>query len=153
MTSQSGPNILAALFCERVLTERDSVPTLIRLVDRFVQVVTIGPETSEQDAIAMSRAPMFTSLSFFVWLQSQSSGSHQLAIRFVYDDSSESFFVHEQPVDFSSSGEGGFFVINLASPFPREGKVWAEVLIDAIIRTRASLTLVRTVQRPTPVAQ
>jgi hypothetical protein len=37
-----GPYVATAVFCERVLTERDGVPSLIRVVDRFTLAVPPG---------------------------------------------------------------------------------------------------------------
>jgi len=44
---ETGPHIVNATFCEKVLIEPDGVLSLIRLVDRFTQTAT-GPEPPEQ---------------------------------------------------------------------------------------------------------
>lgn len=45
-TFETGPYLQAALFCERVLDEKDNVKSLIRLVDRLVVQAT-GPDVPD----------------------------------------------------------------------------------------------------------
>ena len=58
---ETGPYLQAALFCERVLDEKDNVKSLIRVIDRL-QVQSRGPQTPE--AMPEVRRDLVAYLSF-----------------------------------------------------------------------------------------
>ena len=130
-----GPHVVTAVFCERVLVETDSVPTLVRVVDKHTETlrrVEGLPET----------VPLTPELIFYIGIRPERAGKHSLEFRLVYDGEATPLYPpHRQPVEFASAERGMNLKINLAATYPRPGKVWAEVYIDGTLRTRSPLTL------------
>ena len=56
MTESSGPYLVAALLCEKVLQEKDNTISVIRIIDRLaVTVNALGsPETMQPTAVSLN---------------------------------------------------------------------------------------------------
>ncbi len=135
MTTQGGPYIAVAVFCEKVLREQDGVLSAIRIVDRIIQTAIGG---GPQDEVL----PVTVNLTAFVALKSGSArGTHEVTVR------------PEKPsgmrlpvVRISALLEGEERGTNIVMPMQfvadEEGLYWFDIVIDEQLLTRIPLRVV-----------
>jgi hypothetical protein len=128
--SPGGPYLLAALICEKVLTETDGVQSVIRIIDRITHM-----EPVEDLAEPMKRFPY--QLAFFLLLKAGAArGSRTLEVRFV-KPSGESPEPLVQQLYFEGEDDRGVVVYaQMAVEFDMPGVHWFDVLVDNELLTR-----------------
>lgn len=146
---ETGPHIVNATFCEKVLIEDDGVLSLIRLVDRFTQTAT-GPEPPEQ-------MPPFVltdrDLHMVITLKSDKAKG-RCTVKIVAEAPSG---VRTPIGDYDVNLPGGNHGINLNIginfAFQHEGVYWFDVLLGGpreqkdVLMTRAPLQVLYQRQR------
>lgn len=139
----SGPFLTAALFCERVLEERDGVLTLVRIVDRFIQRAA-GPSPPPE----MPSFPI--NVTVFISVKSGAArGRHTITVR-PEDPSGLQLEAVQLPVLFEGEDRGSNLVLNVGFQAEHEGLYWFDVLLDEkALLTRMPL---RVVYEPTRLA-
>ncbi len=123
---ETGPHIVIATFCEKVLLEPDGVLSLIRVVDRFTQTAT-GPEPPDQ------MPPFIVSdreLRMVVALKSDKAKG-RCAIKVVAEDpSGVRTPVGESDVTLPGGNQGVNLNIGVNFAFQHEGVYWFDVILD-----------------------
>jgi hypothetical protein len=127
--SVSGPYVVAALLCEKVLIEQGGVPTFVRVVDRFTvpmfsQPIPAGVQVPPQAVQAF--------LVVMIRAADMGAGRHTLTIKLEKPDGR--YAPQQQaPIFFQGSGEHGAMLqmpIFLANP--EEGLYWFEIFFDEL---------------------
>jgi len=133
MGFETGPHLQMALFCERVLEEKDGVLSVVRVIDRVVQTAT-GPG-------APADMPAFPyNLTMVISVKSgKAKGGHEIAI--TQEAPSGIRTELGRPVRFLLEGEerGHNLVIRVTITFEAEGLYWFDVNLDGELVTRMPL--------------
>lgn len=135
---ENGPFLSAAFFCEKILTEKDGVPSAIRIVDRV--------ERSSSDPDAPEHMEPFTyALTLFISLKSGSArGDRQLKIAMV-KPSGEYALPAFQTVHFEGEDDQGVaIVVEMKLGFDLEGLYWFELELNDVLLTRVPLRVIYT---------
>jgi hypothetical protein len=133
MNDHGGPWVQMAAFCEKVLIERDGVPSVIRVIDQITHTIA-GPEAP--DALP----PFNVQLQVIVMLKAGRARGR-----------SEFTLVVERPdgirreagtgsVHFEGGPNSGANIpISLVVTFEMEGLYWFDLLVDGRLMTRMPL--------------
>lgn len=120
--SKTGPHLGMAVFCERVLEEKDGVQTLVRVVDT-VTLTASGP-----DAAPALPASQFRAFCVIDLKSGAARGRH--AVRLTFEKpSGERTPSTELPIEFEPQ-RGSRLVIELAIDLDQEGLWWCDVELD-----------------------
>lgn len=130
-----GPYLQMAIFCERVLQERDGVISAIRIIDRITRAAS-GPATPEE----MPPVPV----NLFVLLAFKSGsarGRHTVHLR-PEDPSGLKLAETSLPILFEAEDQGAVITLNLGFEAQHEGLYWFDVSLDEELITRMPLRVV-----------
>ena len=121
MDAPTGPYLIVACLCEKVLIEQDGVNSLVRIVDQITHHGS-GPDLPEQ------MPPVKTELYLVVNLKpGRTKGSHQIVLRLVKPDGT----VHstqQVPVAFhGGEDQGASLNLLLKGEYDLEGLYWFEI--------------------------
>jgi hypothetical protein len=123
MVPKPGPHIAMAVFCERVLDEKDGVLSVIRIVDRFTITVRGPGVPSEMPAGQIN-------VTLVVGLRSgNAKGRHSLSI-WPELPSGERATKTEMPVFFEGEERGVNAVLQIVMPITQEGLYWFDLILD-----------------------
>jgi Family of unknown function (DUF6941) len=130
----SGPYLVAALLCERVLQEKDETVSIIRMVDRITLTVpaSISPETLP---------PLPLNLTLFLSFKSGSArGRNTIKLKI---ESPSGFNLPEQllPVLFEGEDRGVNLILALNMVVDQEGVYWFDILLEEDRITRIPLRI------------
>jgi hypothetical protein len=140
MAFERGPYLTAAMFCERVLHERDGVLTAIRIIDRIMQTAT-GPEPPDE----MPPVPLqLTALIAFK--SGEARGSMNLALT-PEDPSGRRLGTFTQGVLFEGEDRGVNLVMAVNFVAELAGLYWFDLALDHEPVTRIPLRVVYTTTR------
>ena len=131
--SLSGPHIQAAFLCERILQERDGVPSFIRVVERFFVPVPIG-----QLPPGVQIQPPVLQIQLVVSLKAGSLGAGKYSIRVKQNkpDGSEGLDT-THPVFLNGSDDNGILLgIPMVIVAPEEGLWWFDIYFEGMLMTR-----------------
>lgn len=132
--SESGPYLVAALLCEKVLQEKDETVSIIRMIDRVTLTVpaSLSPETLP---------PLPLTLMLFLAFKSGSArGRHTIKLRI---ESPSGIKLPEQllPVLFEGEDRGANLNLALNMVVDQEGVYWFDILLEAELITRIPLRI------------
>jgi hypothetical protein len=144
----TGPHLVVAALCEKVLTEADGVLSVIRIVDRITQSAT-GPEAPDE-------MPPFIldTLTMLVALRSdQARGRYGIKIR---PEAPGGFQMPsaEQGIHLQSGPSGTNLILPLVVPISTEGVYWFDIFLTGPapqrerLLTRVPLEIVYQPHRP-----
>jgi len=130
----SGPYLVAALLCERVIQEKDETVSIIRIVDRITLTVpaSIAPETLP---------PLPLNLTLFLSFKSGSArGRNTIKLKI---ESPSGFKLPEQllPVLFEGEDRGVNLILALNMIVDQEGVYWFDILLEEEHITRIPLRI------------
>ena len=131
-----GPYLAAAVFCEKVLQEKDGVASIIRVVDRLI-ITASGPEPPE-------KMPPFT-LRTTVFLSFKSGiAKGSATVKFIPTDPDRRRLTPETllPVFFEGDDRGADVVAEVTLQVKQEGLYWFEVWLDERLVTKMPLRVV-----------
>jgi hypothetical protein len=133
MNERPQPHISAALLCERILTEKDGVQTLVRIVD------TLTGRYSATEVPPGSKARV----KFQVWLvvtlkSGEAKGKYTLRVR-MNDPSGKQVELSEEMPIVLDGGEHGVNVNILLDLTVTDGLFWVDVMVDDRVLTRVPL--------------
>ncbi|MBI4609615.1 MAG: hypothetical protein HY726_11470 [Candidatus Rokubacteria bacterium] len=133
-----GPYLSTAVFCEKVLQEKDGVASVIRIVDRFI--VTISASGSEPPE---KMPPMTITTTAFLSFKSGFAKGSQV-IKLVPRDPSGRPMAPEAllPVFFEGDDRGASVTVNVTFRVEEEGLYWFDVLLGDRLMTKIPLRVV-----------
>lgn len=119
---ERGPYIQAALFCERVLQEKDGVSSLIRVIDRLTHTVG-GP----RETVPEKLEPFSYQMTLVVMLKSgRARGSYQVRID-IEPPSGEVRPGPSFPIHLEGDDRGVNLILNMNVQFTEPGLYWFNV--------------------------
>ena len=138
-----GPYLVTAVFCERVLQERDGVLSLIRVVDRWniAGPSETMPTTSIQTVLCLS----FKSGIF--------RGPADVTVTPISPDGNRLRTFVRQQVNFEGDDDRGVNLnVNMSFPVAEPGLYWFEIAVRDEVLTRTPLRVLyqRTGSQPPP---
>lgn len=129
----SGPYVAAALFCERVLVEKDEVISAIRVVDRFTHRVTGGGTPRDMP-------PTTVTLTLLVALRSgDARGRSEVRTEVELPSGLKQPFGMTISVNFDGDERGNNLIFPLQWEVDQEGLYWFTVFVDDRPLTRVPL--------------
>jgi hypothetical protein len=134
--SFSGPHLFAAFLCEKILIERDNVPTFVRVAERFMVPVFVG-----QPPAGVQLPPQIVQTTLVVGLKSGDlgAGKHTVRVKMQKPDGS---YLQENlaPVFFNGGDDNGALIgMPIAVMSPDEGLYWFEIYFEAALLTRVPM--------------
>jgi hypothetical protein len=122
---ETGPHIVTAAFCEKVLVETDGVLSLVRMVDRFTQTAT-GPDPPEQ-------MPPFVlterDLRMVITLKSDQAKGRFVVKIVAEAPSGMRTPIGESDVNLPGGNQGVNLNIGVNFAFQHEGIYWFDVIL------------------------
>ena len=134
LDEHSGPYLVAAILCEKILQEKDEIISLIRMVDRLAITVnaTGSPETLP---------PIPINLNMLISLKSgKARGRNTVKLR---TETPSGLKLPDQllPVLFEGEDRGVNLIVNLNIVVDQEGVYWFDVLLEEKFLTRIPLRI------------
>src|SRR5260370_5270472 len=134
-TPESGPYLVAALLCEKVLQEKDGIVSIIRMVDRITLTASasISPE---------ALPPLTLNLTLFLAFKSGSArGSNTIKLRI---ESPSGIKLPEQllPIFFEGEDRGANLILALNMVVDQERVYWFDILLEEELFTRVPLRVI-----------
>ena len=131
--SIGGPFLQMAVFCERVLHEKDDVLSAIRIIDRFTHTVS---------SAEVIMPPLKLEFSMLISFKSgDAKGKSELKIR-PNAPSGKELPGFSGPILFEGGERGANIIIKLGFEAKEEGVYWFDVILDEKLITRMSLQVV-----------
>jgi hypothetical protein len=131
---QSGPYLIAAMLCEKVLQEKDGAISVIRVVDRIAVTVNAAssPETMPPTAV-----------SLYALISLKSGSARGRATVKWRTETPSGLKLPDQlfPVLFEGEDRGVNLIITLNMVVEQEGVYWFSVLLDEQLLTRIPLRI------------
>ena len=131
----SGPYLIAAILCEKVLQEKDETVSIIRMIDRVTLTVpaSISPETLP---------PLPLNLTLFLSFKSGSAkGRNTIKLRI---ESPSGIKLPEQllPILFEGEDRGANLILALNLVVDQEGVYWFDIFLEEELITRIPLRMI-----------
>lgn len=132
-----GPYFLAALLCEKVLTEADGVKSIVRIIDRVTRTVTDPNPPLEME-------PFDYDLHLFARFKSGETGRGGYRLKLsVEKPSKEITRAVEQTIFFEGEEDRGVDVIaNVGIRFEMQGIYWFHVYLNDVPLTKVPLRVI-----------
>lgn len=131
--SGGGPHLAAAFLCERILQEKDNVPSFIRVVDRFT--VPVPPKLP---AGMQLMAPPVLQFMLVVSLKAGSlpAGKYALRVKLVKPDGTQ--MQDNTAHVFINGGDDNGALVGMPSALvnPEEGLYWFDIYFEDGLLTR-----------------
>jgi len=133
-TESSGPYLVAALLCEKVLQEKDGTISVIRMIDRITLTVNTldSPETIPSTII---------NLSALISLKSGSARGKGIVKLRVETPSGLKLLDQLLPVLFEGDDRGVNLIVAFNMVIDQEGVYWFDVLLEEQLLTRVPLRI------------
>jgi hypothetical protein len=134
----SGPHLAAAFLCEKVLQERDGVPSYIRVVDRFSIVIPpkLPAGVSLPPGFQVPAPVIQAFLVIAVKAGSLGVGKYNLVIKMNKPDGSLQQ-ENTVPIFLNGSDDNGVAAISpLVIVGPEEGLFWIDIYFEESLLTR-----------------
>ena len=133
-TESSGPYLVAALLCEKVLQEKDETISVIRMIDRITLTVSAlgSPETIPSTII---------NLSALISLKPGSARGKGIVILRVETPSGLKLPDQLLPVLFEGDDRGVNLIVAFNMVIDQEGVYWFDVLLEEQLLTRVPLRI------------
>jgi len=137
MVYETGPYLVAAVLCERVIQENDGVLTFIRIIDK-ITATAAGPSPVVPDRMP----PVPVNLTLAIVLRpGEARGRHRVTVR-PEAPSGQRLPEVELPVTFAGSADtGANLLVNLNMIAQEEGLYWFDTLLNDDLLTRTPLRI------------
>jgi len=132
---EGGPFLTAALFCERVLQEKDGVLSAIRIIDRLTHTRT-GPDAPDAMPAFQVQISILTAFK-----SGDVKGKQELIIKGT-SPSGKALPVISVPLLFEGGERGTNVNIGYAFQAEEEGLYWFDVTLNGTIYTRIPLRII-----------
>ena len=139
---QTGPYIQAALFCELVLDEKDSVKSLIRIIDR-ITIEARGPDVPS--TMPVIQRDLIGVLMF-------KSGEARGAVSITVTLTRPSGLTDPEPIwqgspHFEGGTRGNNIILNMRTRFSEPGPYWYNIYVGDRLVTKMPLEIVYTTMK------
>jgi len=135
-----GPLITVAAFCERILDEKDSVPSLIRLVDRIILHLPPSPlKTDTGEPVEPS-----IEISFYIRLTTFRVGGTYELLLVMKNPSGKETEVVRHPITLEQNKSGLNFKAALTLGIKEAGLYWMRIFLDNQFFTQIPLEVLLT---------
>ena len=146
----SGPHLSAAFLCEKILTEKDNVPSFIRIIERFT--IPTFPRLPEEVQFPSGFQPLIPAIqaNLVVMLKAGglSTGKYSIRIALIKPDATE-FPSNTVEVFFNGGDDNGVLVISpINLPNPDEGLYWFDVYFLESLITRVPMRVLYQQMQP-----
>jgi hypothetical protein len=125
----TGPFLIAAVICEKVLQERDGVASVIRVIDRLTHAIQAPEMPAELPKV---------SFQFFIFVSLKAGsarGRHQLEVVSEHPSGQRRMLLATS-ILFEGEDRGSNVVAQTAFDFDSEGLYWFDVMVDGKRMTR-----------------
>ncbi len=130
-----GPYVQAALFCERVLVEKDNVTSIVRVIDQVTHTAA-GPEPPEE------LPPFNYELQMLVMLKPGGATGRSTFTIVMEGPDGLKRELGSGTVNFvGGPNQGANLHIRLSPTFEQDGLYWFDVLLDNALMTRIPLAV------------
>jgi hypothetical protein len=135
MADKPLPYVTAALFCERVLQEKDDTLSAMRVADKLTVQFPLGLPEGIKPAIPVI---------FFLSLKSGPVvGQQSVTIRAIKPSGGPAKDVQTLPFNFLGQDQGQNYIVNVMLGVEEPGLYWFEVVFDEQVLTRTPLLIVQ----------
>jgi len=133
-TESSGPYLVAALLCEKVLQEKDETISIIRMIDRI---------TLSVNALGSSETIPSTTLNLNALISLKSGSARGRGIVKLRVETPSGLKLPDQllPVLFEGDDRGVNLIVAFNMVIDQEGVYWFNVLLDERFLTRVPLRI------------
>ncbi len=139
---ETGPYLQAALFCERVLDEKDGVKSLIRVIDRLM-VQASGPEIPE--SMPEIQRDLVGVLMF---KSGEAKGPVSITVTLTRPSGlTEPNPIWQGSIHFEGGTRGNNLILSMRTRFIEPGPYWYNVYIGDRLATKMSVEIVYTTMR------
>jgi hypothetical protein len=135
-TDRDGPFLQAAMFCERIIEEKDGVLSGIRIVDRVIQSA-VGTGTPTE------MPPLSISLALLIILKSGAArGRSDVNVTVEEPSGFRRTIAEALTVMMEGDDRGANLILRLEWQARQEGLYWFDVAVDGVRLTRVPLRIV-----------
>ncbi|MDA2930703.1 hypothetical protein MYX84_12290 [Acidobacteria bacterium AH-259-O06] len=140
---QHGPHLIAAILCEKLLSEQDGVKSAIRIVDRVTHAV-IGPDVPDK------MPPVPVNFDLLVKLKTgDRPGKYEMRVTMV-NPRGQDVQSFSQTVKLEGGPNRGMDLrLNLNLRLDQEGIYWFEIWCDDFLMTKTPLEIMYIIQKRT----
>jgi uncharacterized protein DUF6941 len=135
MNTAPMPHVVAALFCEKVLQEKDGSLTVVRIADRLTY--TLPPELPE------GVKPLAQLAGLIALRSGSASGKFTLKIRSNSPSGKQDEDFFSSPIELRGGDHGQNMILNISMGILEDGLFWFDVILDDRVLTRIPLMVVR----------
>jgi len=151
----SGPHLQGAFLCEKVLHERDGVPTFVRIIERFT--VLVPPKLPAGVQLPPGIQFPSPSIQFFLVVMvkagSLPGGSYNMTVK-MNMPSGSSLPDNKFQVFFNGSDDNGIAIISpVVMPNPDAGLYWFDVYFEESLMTRIPMRVLHQQMQQVPFPQ
>ncbi|SRR5579871_1680553 len=133
---ESGPYLVAALFCEKALQEKDGIVSIIRIVDRIT--LTVPAATSPT-----TLPPLPLNLTLFLSFKSGSArGSNTIKLSIEPPSGIKNIPEQLLPIFFEGEDRGANLILALNMVVDQEGVYWFDIVLEEELFTRVPLRVI-----------
>ena len=125
----TGPFLLSAVICEKVLQEKDNVVSIIRIIDRLTHTIQAAEMPTE-----LPHVP-FQFVIFINFKAGSARGRHQIEVVSEHP-SGQRKPIFATSVLFEGEDRGNNLVVRAGMEFDAEGLYWFDVLLEGRTVTR-----------------
>jgi len=130
-----GPFLASALFCERVLQEKDSVLSAIRIIDRFTHTV-VGPDAPDK------MPPFKIQISILISFKSGDfKGKREVKIK-PNTPSGKTLPIISVPILLEGADKGTNVNIGYSFEAQEEGLYWFDVMLNDELFSKMPLSII-----------
>ena len=142
-----GPFIKAAVFCERVLEEKDNVLSAIRIFDRSSAEIEVEGIADDEGIPEEIPHPLIQGALLVALVAGEAARNQVVNVRLVKPSGSTSPLA-EFPIEFNADEDAAAqLILRLTLTAKEDGIYWFEILVGGDVRTRVPLRVTRTVKR------
>jgi hypothetical protein len=138
--SISGPHLTTALICEKILIERDGVPSFIRAAERFT-IPVLPPLPPGIPAPQIQPPVLQTNLVVGLKAGDLKAGKYKLTIKMQQPDGSYATERSESVFFNGGEDQGAIAIVPLIMPMPPEGLYWFEVYFETALVTKVPMRI------------
>jgi len=132
----TGPWVTTAVFCEKVIEDKEGVLTLVRVIDRLI-ISASGVETLVPEKLP----PAQVQIIFVITIKAGTAKGRSEVVTEIEGPDGINRAISSQSVNFPAPNYGQNLVNNIALGVQHEGVYWFTVKADGRVLTRSPLEI------------